>query len=62
MTWQNALFVIAGVSLMGFLEWAHHRFDLWLSEEKGKATLLYLGALLILIAGIVIVIFALKMK
>lgn len=61
MTWQNALFVIAGVSLMALLEWAHRRFDTWWSEKKAKVTFLYLGALLILIAGIVIVIFALKM-
>jgi hypothetical protein len=34
MTWQNALFVVAGVTLMGLLEWGHHRLDLWLDERR----------------------------
>jgi hypothetical protein len=29
MTWQNALFVVAGVALMGLLEWVRHRYEDW---------------------------------
>jgi hypothetical protein len=34
MTWQNALFVVAGVTLIGLVEWGRHRLELWLNERK----------------------------
>lgn len=64
MTWQNAAFVVVGVSLMALLEWTHHRFDLWRmrSERNARGIMLYLGAALVLVGGVVLIIFALKMK
>lgn len=29
MTWQNALFVVAGTGLMGLVEWIRHRYENW---------------------------------
>ena len=34
MTWQNALFNVVGVALLGLGAWGHHRFDLWFDERR----------------------------
>lgn len=61
MTWQNALFVVAGVSLMALLEWAHHRYDKWQDQDVAKQIMFYIGAALVILAGLIVIIFALKM-
>lgn len=62
MTWENFLFVVAGVSLMGLLEWVHSRLDDWWTEERKEQAVLCAGAALVVVCGIALVIVALKMK
>lgn len=62
MTRENALFVVAGVGLMFLVEWARHHFEAWWNEHKMTTVLMWLGALLLLVLGAVVIAFALKMK
>lgn len=59
MTLTNALFVAAGVALMGLLEWGRFRLgELWMSwdeERRQKLTIMWFVAAILVVAGFVII-------
>lgn len=59
MTLANALFVVAGVTLMVLLEWGHHRFDEWWATATRKEKRLVLAFVAIVGAGVLILALAL---
>jgi hypothetical protein len=58
-TLANALFVVAGVTLMVLLEWGHHRLDEWWVRLERKEKAMFLAFLTIVLAGILILALAL---
>lgn len=62
MTWENALFVVVGVGLMGLLEWARHHLEDWWTEEKTRTALMLLAAIIITACGVALIILMLRMK
>lgn len=59
MTWTNALFVVAGVTLMGLLEWGRSRLDeLWTSwdeERRQRLTIMWIVAAVLAAVGLVVI-------
>jgi len=54
MTWQNLLFVIAGVALMFLIEWGRHHIEQWPTERKWKAAMV-IALIVLVVAGIFVV-------
>ena len=59
MTLANALFVVAGVSLMVLLEWGRHRLDEWWGTATRREKGMVLAFFAIVGAGVLILALAL---